>query len=214
MADNVPITAGVGTDVATDDVGAVHYQRMKLDVGGNGVAQPVEDGAGAGMVPCGGRSDVVSVTLTRPANTTAYASGDEVTDTGGAVRELTGIARISGGSGIIQGVSVAVSSNWVTRPLMELWVFDTTTAPATDNAAFDVDDTEINTLIGVLQVSMDFTGDPTANTGNFVMDTGQISVPFKCVGSANLFMRVVVRNAAQAGANSDTLKFRFRVLMD
>jgi hypothetical protein len=30
MADNVAITAGAGTTVATDDVGAVHFQRVKL----------------------------------------------------------------------------------------------------------------------------------------------------------------------------------------
>lgn len=30
MADNVAITAGAGTSVATDDVGGVHYQRVKL----------------------------------------------------------------------------------------------------------------------------------------------------------------------------------------
>lgn len=30
MADNVPITAGTGTDIATDDVSGVHYQRVKL----------------------------------------------------------------------------------------------------------------------------------------------------------------------------------------
>lgn len=30
MADNVPITAGSGTNVATDDVSGVHYQRVKL----------------------------------------------------------------------------------------------------------------------------------------------------------------------------------------
>lgn len=30
MADNVAITAGTGTSVATDDVGGVHFQRMKL----------------------------------------------------------------------------------------------------------------------------------------------------------------------------------------
>jgi hypothetical protein len=30
MADNVPITAGSGTDVATDDVSGVHFQRVKL----------------------------------------------------------------------------------------------------------------------------------------------------------------------------------------
>lgn len=30
MADNVPITAGSGTTIATDDVSGVHYQRVKL----------------------------------------------------------------------------------------------------------------------------------------------------------------------------------------
>lgn len=38
MADNVPITAGSGTNIATDDVGAVHYQRIKLVGGADGVA--------------------------------------------------------------------------------------------------------------------------------------------------------------------------------
>ena len=33
MADNVPITAGTGTTVATDDVSGAHYQRVKLGVG-------------------------------------------------------------------------------------------------------------------------------------------------------------------------------------
>jgi hypothetical protein len=161
-----------------------------------------------------GYTTIIDATLTRPANTTAYASGDEVTDTGGAVRTLTSIARYSGGSGIIQGVSISFSSNWATKPSLELWIFDTTTAPATDNAAYDVDDTEINTLISVISMGLTYIGDATANTGNFAMDTGQISVPFKTSGSANLFMRVVIRNAGQAGANSDTLKFRFRVLQD
>lgn len=30
MADNVPVTAGSGTDIATDDVAGVHFQRVKL----------------------------------------------------------------------------------------------------------------------------------------------------------------------------------------
>ncbi len=38
MADNVPITAGSGTTIATDDIGGVNYQRVKLAVGEDGVA--------------------------------------------------------------------------------------------------------------------------------------------------------------------------------
>lgn len=38
MADNVPITAGTGTTIASDDVGSVQYQRVKVTLGGDGVA--------------------------------------------------------------------------------------------------------------------------------------------------------------------------------
>lgn len=41
MADNVAITAGAGTVIATDDVSGVQFQRVKLDVGGDGVSVPV-----------------------------------------------------------------------------------------------------------------------------------------------------------------------------
>lgn len=40
MADNVPVTAGSGTLIATDDVGGVQYQKVKIDVGGDGVSSP------------------------------------------------------------------------------------------------------------------------------------------------------------------------------
>lgn len=42
MADNIAITPGSGANVATDDVSGVHYQRVKLDGGGDGVAVPLE----------------------------------------------------------------------------------------------------------------------------------------------------------------------------
>ncbi len=38
MADNVAITAGAGTSIATDDIGGVQYQRTKLSWGQDGVA--------------------------------------------------------------------------------------------------------------------------------------------------------------------------------
>lgn len=38
MADGVAVTAGVGTTIATDDIGGVHYQRMKRSVGVDGSA--------------------------------------------------------------------------------------------------------------------------------------------------------------------------------
>jgi hypothetical protein len=53
MADNVPITAGVGTPIATDEIGGVHYQRVKLDLGADGVSAPV-----VGTLPVSGTVSV------------------------------------------------------------------------------------------------------------------------------------------------------------
>jgi hypothetical protein len=38
MSDNVPITAGAGTNIASDDVGGIQYQRVKLSYGPDGSA--------------------------------------------------------------------------------------------------------------------------------------------------------------------------------
>jgi hypothetical protein len=51
MADNVPVTAGSGVSIAADDIGGVHYQRVKPVIGADGVAvdaQPADaDGKAA-----------------------------------------------------------------------------------------------------------------------------------------------------------------------
>lgn len=70
MADNVAISAGAGTTIATDDVGGIHYQRIKLDFGGDGVTVPVitaRDGAAGATDPvfaAGVIRDDVLATLT------------------------------------------------------------------------------------------------------------------------------------------------------
>jgi len=47
MVDNVAITAGTGTTVAADDIGGVFYQRVKIALGADGVANDASAGAGA-----------------------------------------------------------------------------------------------------------------------------------------------------------------------
>jgi hypothetical protein len=49
MADNVPITAGSGTDIATDDVAAVHFQRVKIVDGTLGGTDAIAGTAANGL---------------------------------------------------------------------------------------------------------------------------------------------------------------------
>lgn len=46
MADNIAITAGSGTSVATDDVSGLHYQRVKLSDGTADASTPIAAGNG------------------------------------------------------------------------------------------------------------------------------------------------------------------------
>jgi len=68
MADNVAITAGSGTNIASDDVGGVHYQRVKLDGGGDGAAAPIlgdsSNGLDVDVTRVSGNVTVVQATAT------------------------------------------------------------------------------------------------------------------------------------------------------
>lgn len=44
MADDIAITAGSGTNIATDDIGGRHFQRVKLTFGADGTANDVASG--------------------------------------------------------------------------------------------------------------------------------------------------------------------------
>ena len=49
MADNVAITAGAGTSIATDDIGGVQYQRIKMNWGPDASATDADHAVGKGM---------------------------------------------------------------------------------------------------------------------------------------------------------------------
>ena len=49
MADNLGYTPGVGATIATDDVAGVQFQRVKLDIGGDGATVPVPGDAANGV---------------------------------------------------------------------------------------------------------------------------------------------------------------------
>ena len=70
MADNVAITAGSGTTIATDDIGGVQYQRVKVTWGpdatandtdaASGKALPVQVRSATNLIPLGEPTDAKS----------------------------------------------------------------------------------------------------------------------------------------------------------
>lgn len=98
MADNLAVTPGSGASVATDDVSSVHYQKVKLDVGGDGATPPVS--ATANAVPVKSLDDVI--TLDASVDTDALADNDVAF----ATQELAGVASGEGACAILQSIVI------------------------------------------------------------------------------------------------------------
>lgn len=75
MADNVDITPGTGKTIATDDIGGVQYQRVKVALGADGAAADLAPGqaAMASSVPVAIASDQSAINIT---GTRANAGSD------------------------------------------------------------------------------------------------------------------------------------------
>ena len=88
MADNIPITEGSGTVVATDEVGSDHYQRIKL----NDSTADSSDIIGASAVSAGVKALLVDASPVNPTNVsvTAYAASLVVKATAGVLYGFQG----------------------------------------------------------------------------------------------------------------------------
>ncbi|WP_119271439.1 hypothetical protein [Taklimakanibacter deserti] len=215
MADNVTIPAtGSGTAtpiVATDDVSGIHYQRVKLDGGGDGASTPILAGAQASasaLAVVGPNDEFVTVTtaFNRPADTTAYAVNDTVSDSTSAPTTFTisNAAKASGGSGLITDI-VVVSNNDPATPLQgEIFIFDSSVTSPNDNAAFALSDADMAKLVGVVPIALE-------DVGNNDVDHIQgLNMGFTCVGSANLRFLVRAKNA-YTPASGEAFTFRFKI---
>lgn len=220
MADNIPVTAGSGTNVATDDIGGTHHQRVKLSLGADGTANDAVAGAGAvgtgvqrvtlasddPAVAVLSRSVVTSSTsYTRPADTTAYAAGDAFSNSTSspAVLTFTNVVPASGKGAIIASVDV-VSSAAPSLPLQGvLHLFDTAPTAVNDNAAWTVSDAQMLTHIAAIPFQCRTIG---ANSHVHV----DCAKAFTSVGGTSIFGLVEVTNA-YTPASGEVLSFRLQI---
>lgn len=97
---------------------------------GGGTPQPVQ---------AGGYTAVVFGTMTRPADTTAYAAGDGVTTatSSASAMTVTNAARTAAGSGVLLGGKATKSTTSTTNAQFRGWIYQgAPTAIPNDNAAF------------------------------------------------------------------------------
>lgn len=180
MADNVAITAGTGTAIAADDVSSVFYQKVKLDVGGDGATLPVS--ATANAIPVKALDDVITIDATPDTN--ALADGDVAF----ATQEVAGFSTAADITSILQSVVVAdVDDQGIG---IDLIFFNANTTLGTENSAPDIDDTEVLTVIGRVQVGAGSFYDLGANRVACVYGIG---LPMKAGTGGSVWMAGIAR---------------------
>jgi len=215
VPDNITVSQGTGTTMATDDIGGVQYPRVKLSLGADGTANDAV--AGSGVVGTGVQrvvlaTDValpagtnylglvgqglaaVSATFARPADTTAYAAKDAVSNSTSSptVLTFTGMARVSGGGGKIR-VARLLTDQSTNTSLFRLHLFRTAPTAINDNAAYTLLWANRANRIGFI----DFAALQTEGSGSDAAAgiNRYADLEFVTSGSANLFGMLEVLGA-------------------
>lgn len=209
MADNG--TAGSAPTIAWDDITGVIYQRVKQALGPDGTATADWAGrdlgnseGGAGYVDLRQKVNVqaqASSGLTT--STTSYSAGDQL----GAILTFTSMARVSGGTGKIRGITV-VDKNKVLGAI-DLFLYDQSVTLASDNAAGPgISDADALNCVGIIQMPAF-----TVDANNYVSHLSSIVVPYKC-NATSLFVAMVTRTAHSFFAAGTDIQVKLHAELD
>jgi hypothetical protein len=223
MANNVPVTAGAGTTIATDDVAGVHYQVVKLSAGNEDVADRIGGDATFGLdvdvtrMPSvslaasevhigqiGSHSSVIRPTIT--ISTSPYAAGDVI----GGKLTLTNAMRVSSGTGWLNSISIVDTDNEKAEITFLFFNADFT-SPA-DNAAWSWNSADFGKVLG--HVVMGGTDAPYLTIGGEAVCTRTgIGLALAANGTANIYTVGVLTAAPTYGATTD-LRVAFGIIQD
>ena len=159
-----------------------------------------------------GSADTGEATVTRPADTTAYAAGDVWADSTSAPTAggftLSNMARISGGSGVITDL-ILVSGVANSTLQGQILIFDAAVTAVNDNAALTLTDAEALDLVAV--VPFNFAVGGVSATNNTTLSLSNLGISYKCVGSANLRFLIRVA-AAYTPTSAETLAVKAKAI--
>jgi hypothetical protein len=165
-----------------------------------------------------GPSTRVAATLTRPADTTQYAAGDQVANSTSAPVALTfaGVARHNGGSGLIVDAVCVDSANQVAKPNLRLYLFSALPTSQNDNAAWAPTDADMANLIGYVEFYTWEVGNSASgadgNCASFATPTRPI--PFVCGATSDDIYGLVVERGTYTPVSAEAFKFSLGIAQD
>ena len=190
MADNILVSQGVGTTIATDDIGGVQYQRVKLSQGADGSATDVSSAAPLQVTLANTSANATAVkvdgsAVTQPVSGTVTASAQPGVDIGDVtINNASGASAVNiqdGGNSItVDGtVSATQSGTWTLGANSGVDIGDVTINNASGASAVNIQD-------GGNSITVDGTVAATqSGTWNVTNVSGTVSLPTGAATAAN-----------------------------
>ena len=158
-------------------------------------------------------------TFTRPADTTAYASGDVMNDSTSAptVASIANVGRVPGKGGLIRTARLQSSQNgsWAN---IDVFLFTAApAAPGNDNAAFTPSDAEMLTCVGVLKFlssSATIGNAGAAAAGNSFLSLDDLQRVFQCAANSTTLYWVPVARGAYTPVSAEVFTLQLGVETD
>lgn len=171
--DYVPVRNGKGEEVsfatrgnqsyriAIDDVNSESVKVYALVNGATGVLniESVKTSERSSLVDDAGiSSDVIirtfAMTVTRPANTTAYAAGDVIGDVSAALTKFVNVAKAAGYGVYVKGVRIQTTDTGLAGKTIKLHFYNDSVTAISDNNAFAIVDANYSKRDGSTTVTM------------------------------------------------------------
>lgn len=182
MADNPTIDNGGLTDfvVAADDNGTALVQWMKLQWGGDGVFNTVDQTTSLPVEPL---PDIKNISVASAGLTNVtYAAGEQL----GTIYTLADAARASGSGGYITAVKLIDAND--NMGAVDIMFFDRSVTLATDNAAFAISDADALFIVALVSL-------PALDIGNNrLLQALNLRIPYIC-NATSLFAAAITRTA-------------------
>lgn len=229
MADNVAITAGSGTSIATDDVSGVHYQKIKVYASTDGTESPLtraEDAAHSdgdhgvlllavrNYAGAGSDGDYSALSTTQDGSLRVAMHKDQL-------RIAVQSSSFAGGASYVAGDQVGTlftlanaarasgGSGVITSVLLtnandiigayEVVFFRASVTLATDSSPFSISAADTRSVVA----SIPLTSAIDLGSGR-VAQAINIAVPYDCSGGTSLYAALICRSAhAVFGAGTD-----------
>lgn len=144
------------------------------------------------------------ITITRPANATAYTAGDVVGAAAAALTFTTGLT--SGQRGMITSADIEydIAALGAGNPTWRLYLYNITPPSAlADNAAFDLPSGDRASYLGYIDIGASVDLGSTQH-----IQAANLNQPFQLSGSANLFAYLVSTTGFTPAGNSEVIQAR------